>query len=164
MTFTYEGIVQIKTRNKVHTIHNRGSQALFNLFAEFLVGNTIKMTDTKSIQVFYGAPSEVLNSSTTYVDAVVSHKIPLKSQQIECLDKTKNAYGSTFYTTIKQEFLTEKTPSHSDYSVGLFAGNVLLAVIGLTKSVYEDILNGGRAEVKWTMMLSNTTTVQERCI
>lgn len=160
MTFTYQGIVHIKTKRKVHVIHNLGAQSLFNIFAEFLVGNTTRMTDTKSIQIFYGTPAELLTSSTTHQDALVSHKIPLKSQQTECIEKTTNAYGATFYTTVKQEFLIEKTAQHNDYSVGLFAGNVLLAVIGFKKDVYEDILNGGRADIKWTMMLSNQVKVQ----
>ena len=161
MTFNYQGIVHIKTKRNVHVIHNLGAQALFNIFAEFLVGNTTRMTDTKSIQLFYGTPAELLNSSTAHQDAVVSHKIPLKSQQIECMDKTTNAYGATFYTTVKQEFLIEKTAQHTDYSAGLFSGNILLAMIGFKKDVYEDIINGGRADIKWTMMLSNVAKVQE---
>lgn len=161
MTFNYQGIVHIKTKRKMHVIHNLGSQALFNMVAEFLVGNITRMTDTKSIQLFHGTPAELLNSSTDYQDHLVSHKIPLKSQQLECQDKTTNAYGATFYTTVKQEFLIEKTAKHSDYSAGLFSGDTLLAVIGFTKDVYEEILNGGRADIKWTMMLSNVATVQE---
>lgn len=160
MTFTYQGIVHITTKKNVYVIHNLGAQSLFNTFAEFLVGNVTRMTDTKSIQIFGGSPAELLTSSVAHQNAVVSHKIPLKSQQTECIDKTTNAYGATFYTTVKQEFLIEKTTQHNDYSVGLFSGNTLLAVIGFNKDVYKDILNGGRADIKWTMMLSNQVKPQ----
>ena len=159
MTFMYQGIVHIKTKKKEHIIHNLGAQALFNLFAEFLVGNVTKMTDTKSIQIFRGTSQDLISSSTAHQEVMVSHKIPLKSQQTERTDN--GTYAATFYTTIKQEFLVEKTAQYNDYSIGLFSGSTLLAVITFDKNVYNDILNGGRADVKWKMMLSNQSTVQQ---
>lgn len=168
MTFNYHGVVELRTRNRLHVIRNKGTQALFNIFAEFLVGNTTRMTELKSIQLFRGREDELLLPTTSYVDAMVSHKIPLKSQQTQLIDDKKtldlmglsdkvNIYGATFYTTIKQEFLIEKTAVRgSAYSLGLFSGSTLLAVIDFDWEVYNNICNGGRADVKWTMVVSNS--------
>lgn len=170
MTFRYNGLVQIRTRNKLHIIHNRGSQDLFNTIAEFLVGNTTRMTDMKTIQIFRGKAEDLLRSTTSYIDVMVSHKIPLKSQQTQLLDddtlkimglpKGTNIYGATFYTTIKPEYLVETSAQNSQYSVGLFSGSTLLAVIDLDWQVYSNVCEGGRADVKWTMALSNTIVEQ----
>ena len=158
----YHGKVVISTQNKEQVIRNNGTVNLFNLVSKFLcseLSGNIEQYLPTYVMLYMSHASMIQASPTTSShskEALLNVFIPVVRYTDPLSPKEAN-----FDFSITKDQLDQFGREGDDMTLALVSGDKknIIATIEFSSSVYNIIANGGKANVKWIMSISNVDNV-----
>lgn len=133
---------------------------LSSLFASFLTGdygNTMRLQ--KYFELYEGSPCDIKNAyeEEGNLATPLINKFPVRISSTSVDDA--NNYSATFIATIQgSDYSLRSFANTPQLTLGLIAGDYLLAVTTFDNTVYNKLLEGARVEIKWKLQLQDSTT------
>lgn len=162
------GVVTAASPDVTVTSVSLSTPHLSSLFANFMVGdtgNTMKLQ--KSFALFNSNINEVCNSYE-YVSPAIT-LIPTIYVRVSSVSVTEDGnYAASFVATAQgneyslPRFKVSDGVALPDLTLGLYAGDFLLAVTTFNYEVYEHLAAGSRVDIKWTLQLVNSNETKEK--
>lgn len=138
---------------------------LSSLFASFLTGDYVNtMRLAKHFELYDGSPEEIKSSfedgSLVYKPSLAKVDVRSSSTSSVASSNNKVEYVATFIATIqgRDHILPDINNTSGSLTLGLFAGNMLLAVTTFDRVIYQNLVDHARVEIKWKLQLKDSVS------
>ena len=152
---TTTGVVTASTQTNTVTSTSCSTPHLSSLFANFMIGeygNTMNLQ--KSFSLFEGSITDIRNSYESVSSAItIIPTIYVRTSSVSAIEGGN--YAATFIATVQgNEYRLSKYETIPELTLGLYAGDYLLALTTFSSEIYDKLTDGSRVDIKWTLELS----------